>query len=58
MTASPQLNRRSFLAGAAAIGGGLSLGFRIPFGLAAARGRRRARRRSMPGSSFARTTRS
>jgi len=36
MTASPQLNRRSFLAGAAGIGGGLSLGFRIPFGLASA----------------------
>ena len=33
MTASPQVSRRSFLAGAAAIGGGLSLGFRIPFGL-------------------------
>jgi len=36
MTALSQVNRRSFLAGAAAIGGGLSLGFRIPFGLAAA----------------------
>src|SRR5437762_13779138 len=34
MTALSQVNRRSFLAGAAAIGGGLSLGFRIPFGLA------------------------
>src|SRR5260221_3954827 len=37
MTASPHTNRRSFLAGAAAIGGGLSLGFRIPFGLGLAR---------------------
>src|SRR5437773_5849886 len=37
MTASPKVNRRSFLASAAAIGGGLSLGFRIPFGLAPAR---------------------
>ncbi len=37
MTASPHVNRRSFLAGAAAIGGGLSLGFRIPFGLGLAR---------------------
>src|SRR6266480_1810008 len=37
MTASPQVNRRSFLASAAAVGGGLSLGFRIPFGLPAAR---------------------
>ena len=37
MTASPQVNRRSFLASAAAIGGGLSLGFRIPFGFAGAR---------------------
>jgi isoquinoline 1-oxidoreductase subunit beta len=36
MTALSQVNRRSFLAGAAAIGGGLSLGFRIPFGLAGA----------------------
>ena len=36
MTASPEVNRRSFLASAAAIGGGLSLGFRIPFGLATA----------------------
>src|ERR1700737_3867952 len=36
MTALTQVNRRSFLAGAAVIGGGLSLGFRIPFGLAAA----------------------
>jgi isoquinoline 1-oxidoreductase beta subunit len=34
MTASPQLNRRSLLVSAAAIGGGLSLGLRIPFGLA------------------------
>ncbi len=36
MTTLSQVNRRSFLAGAAAIGGGLSLGFRIPFGLAGA----------------------
>jgi CO/xanthine dehydrogenase Mo-binding subunit len=36
MTASPEINRRSFLASAAAIGGGLSLGFRLPFGVAAA----------------------
>src|SRR4029077_21262097 len=36
MTALTQVNRRSFLAGAAAIGGGLSVGFRIPFGLAGA----------------------
>src|SRR5438132_6351839 len=35
MTASPQLNRRSLLVSAAAIGGGLSLGLWIPFGLAA-----------------------
>src|ERR1700694_2460750 len=32
----PQVSRRSLLAGAAAIGGGLSLGFRVPFGLAEA----------------------
>ncbi len=36
MTASAQLNRRTFLASAAAIGGGLALGFRVPFGLATA----------------------
>src|SRR5712691_7257568 len=36
MTASPEVNRRAFLATAVAIGGGLSLGFRLPFGLAAA----------------------
>src|SRR5256886_720814 len=36
MTASPQLNRRSLLVSAAAIGGGLSLGLRIPFGLVGA----------------------
>src|SRR5712671_2074840 len=36
MTYMPQLNRRSLLVSAAAIGGGLSLGFRIPFGLAGA----------------------
>jgi isoquinoline 1-oxidoreductase beta subunit len=32
----PQVSRRSLLAGAAAIGGGLSLGFRVPSGLAEA----------------------
>jgi isoquinoline 1-oxidoreductase beta subunit len=32
----PKLARRSFLGGVAAIGGGLSLGFRIPWGAAAA----------------------
>ena len=36
MSALSQVNRRSFIAGAAAISGGLSLGFRIPFGLAGA----------------------
>ncbi len=34
---SKRLNRRSFLASAAAVGGGLSLGFRFPFGCAPAR---------------------
>jgi isoquinoline 1-oxidoreductase subunit beta len=37
MTTSPQLARRSFIASTAAIGGGLSLGLRLPFGLTAAR---------------------
>ena len=50
MTASPQLDRRSFLASAAAIGGGLSLGFRVPFGLAAAEAAETGRPRSTPGS--------
>ena len=36
MTHVPTLGRRSFLGGAAAIGGGLSLGFRIPWGMAEA----------------------
>jgi isoquinoline 1-oxidoreductase beta subunit len=36
-TASPQVSRRSFLASAAATGGGLAVGFLIPFGLAAAK---------------------
>ena len=36
MTHMPKLNRRSFLIGAAAVGGGLSLGFEIPFGSQAA----------------------
>ena len=36
MTASSQVSRRSVIASAAAIGGGLSLGFRVPFGVEAA----------------------
>ncbi len=32
MTHVPTMNRRSFVAGAAAVGGGLALGFQIPFG--------------------------
>jgi isoquinoline 1-oxidoreductase subunit beta len=32
MTYQPQINRRSFVVGAAAAGGGLALGFDIPFG--------------------------
>src|SRR5262249_13628316 len=36
MTALRKFNRRSFLVSAAALGGGLSLGFRIPFGLVGA----------------------
>ena len=33
MTHMPKLNRRFFLTGAAAVGGGLSLGMRLPFGV-------------------------
>ena len=36
MTASARLDRRSFLASVVAIGGGLALGFRVPFNTAAA----------------------
>ncbi len=32
MNAIPKMNRRSFIVGAAAVGGGLSLGLKIPFG--------------------------
>ena len=37
MTINPKMNRRSFIIGSAALGGGLALGLRIPFGPAAAR---------------------
>ncbi len=36
MNAMPEINRRAFLVGAAAAGGGFSLGFRLPFGAGAA----------------------
>ena len=32
MTHMPRINRRSFVVGAAAVGGGLALGFQLPFG--------------------------
>src|SRR5947207_15649300 len=32
MNAMPKINRRSFVAGAAALGGGLAIGFQLPFG--------------------------
>src|SRR5882757_5817627 len=32
MNAMPKMNRRSFVAGAAAVGGGFALGFQVPFG--------------------------
>src|SRR5712675_1298582 len=32
MNAMPRMNRRSFVAGAAAVGGGFALGFQVPFG--------------------------
>src|SRR2546422_10140847 len=37
ITKSPKLNRRSFLVGTAAVGGGLMLGLKIPFGAAVVR---------------------
>src|ERR1700737_4970672 len=37
MTHMPEINRRAFLVGAAAIGGGFSLGFQVPLGSRAAR---------------------
>ena len=37
MTDMPRINRRFFVAGAAAYGGGLALGFQIPFGATVAR---------------------
>jgi len=37
MTINPKMNRRSFIIGSAALGGGLALGLRIPFGPSAVR---------------------
>src|SRR5262245_16145743 len=37
MTKAPRLNRRSFIVGTAAVGGGLALGLKIPFGPAVVR---------------------
>ena len=39
MNYMPKIDRRSFIVGAAAMGGGLSLGFQVPFGPTAADGR-------------------
>src|SRR5271155_5343927 len=36
MTYMPELGRRSFLAGVAAVGGGMSLGFQVPWGVTSA----------------------
>ena len=48
MNYMPKIDRRSFLVGTAAVGGGLSLGFQLPFGPDVVRAQT-ARRRSMPG---------
>ena len=58
MITTPKINRRSFIVGSAAVGGGLALGLKIPFGASRRARRRTARPRSTPGSSSARTTRS
>ena len=50
MSRVPHINRRAFLASAAAAGGALALGFDIPFGPRAARASEPARRKSPPGS--------
>ena len=50
MSRAPHIDRRSFLAGIAATGGALTLGFDIPFGAAARSKHRAPHRRSPPGS--------
>ncbi len=45
----PQMNRRTFVVSAAAVGGGLALGLELPFGGPRRSWRRTARPRSMPG---------
>ena len=49
MTAMPKFTRRSFIIGTAAVGGGLALGLRLPFGPRSC-APRTARPRSTPGS--------
>ena len=53
---TPKINRRSFVVGSAAVGAGLALGLKIPFGASVVRAQA-ARPRSPPGWSSARTTR-
>ena len=50
MNYAPRMNRRSFVIGTAAVGGGLALGLELPFGPRGARGRsRRAGSQCMGG---------
>ena len=46
----PKMNRRSFVVGTAAAGGGLAIGFDLPFGGPQAAQRQQRRRSSAPGS--------
>ena len=58
MNYMPKIDRRSFLVGTAAVGGGLSLGFALPFGADTARAQSGTPEIERLGGRSARTTRS